>query len=72
MVIAIGRRNWLFADTVAGAHASANLYSLLQTCTANGIDGYGYLRRLLIDLPKAEAADDYEALLPWPIGIAAQ
>jgi len=25
----VGRRNWLFADTVAGTHASANLYSLL-------------------------------------------
>jgi transposase len=67
----IGRRNWLFADTVAGANASANLYSLLQTCKANGIDGYGYLRRLLVELPKAETADDYEALLPWSIGIAA-
>jgi transposase len=66
-VIAIGRRNWLFADTVAGA----NLYSLLQTCKASGIDGYGYLRQLLIELPKAETADDYEALLPWSIGIAA-
>jgi len=26
----VGRRNWLFADTVAGANASANLYSLLR------------------------------------------
>jgi len=33
----IGRRNWLFADTVAGANASANLYSLLQTCAVNGV-----------------------------------
>jgi hypothetical protein len=44
------------------------------TCTRSykhGIDGYGYLRRLLIELPKAETADDYEALLPWSIGIAA-
>jgi hypothetical protein len=30
----VGRRNWLFADTVPGANASANLYSLLQTCIA--------------------------------------
>jgi transposase len=67
----IGRRNWLFADTVAGANASANLYSLLQTCKANGIDGYAYLRGLLIALPKASTADDYEALLPWSIGIDA-
>lgn len=65
----IGRRNWLFADTVAGANASANLYSLLQTCKVNGIDGYAYLRKLLIALPKAGNADDYEALLPWSIGI---
>ena len=61
----IGRRNWLFADTVAGANASANLYSLLQTCAVNGVDGYQYLRALLVALPKAQTADDYEALLPW-------
>lgn len=61
----VGRRNWLFADTVAGANASANLYSLLQTCKVNGIDGYRYLRALFIALPKARTADDYAALLPW-------
>ena len=61
----VGRQNWLFSDTVAGANASANLYSLLQTCQVNGIDGYRYLRALLIALPKASTADDYEALLPW-------
>ena len=27
----VGRRNWLFADTVAGANASANIYSLIET-----------------------------------------
>ncbi|CAN5424166.1 hypothetical protein BH10PSE16_BH10PSE16_43820 [soil metagenome] len=63
----IGRRNWLFSDTVAGAQASANLYSLLQTCAANGVDGYAYLRALLTALPSAQTADDYEALLPWRI-----
>ncbi len=62
---AYGRRSWLFSDTVAGAHASANLYSLLQTCQVNGIDGYRYLRELLVALPKARTVDDYEALLPW-------
>jgi transposase len=66
----IGRRNWLFADTVAGANASANLYSLLQTCKANGIDGYAYLRKLLGELPKASTVEDFEALLPWAIGIS--
>ncbi len=66
----VGRRNWLFADTVHGANASANLYSLLQTCRVNGIDGYRYLRALFTALPNAQTADDYAALLPWNIDLS--
>jgi hypothetical protein len=66
----VGRRNWLFADTVGGANASANLYSLLQTCMANGIDGYQYLRALLVELPKAKTVEDFESLLSWRLVIA--
>jgi transposase len=66
----VGRRNWLFADTVAGANASANLYSLLQTCQVNGIDGYRYLRALFVLLPQAKTVDDYAALLPWRIDLS--
>ena len=40
----IGRENWLFCDTVAGANASAGLYSLIETAEANGIEPCGYLR----------------------------
>jgi transposase len=61
----IGRRNWLFADTVAGATASANLYSLIETAKANGVDPYAYLCTLFAALPKATCLEDYEALLPW-------
>jgi transposase len=67
----VGRRNWLFADTTAGADASANLYSLLQTCQVNGIDGYRYLRALLRALPNARTADDYAALIPWRLDLNA-
>ncbi|MGA3159171.1 MAG: transposase, partial [Steroidobacteraceae bacterium] len=28
----VGRKGWLFSDTVKGAVASANLYSLVETC----------------------------------------
>ena len=66
----VGRRNWLFADTVHGANASANLYSLLQTCRVNNIDGYRYLRSLFAALPNAQTADDYAALLPWNIDLS--
>ena len=68
----VGRKGWLFSDTVDGANASANLYSLVQTCKANGIDPYRYLCALFIALPKAKSADDYEALMPWRIELPAQ
>jgi transposase len=61
----VGRKNWLFAATVRGAAASANLYSLIQTCIANGLNAYEYLHALLRALPLANTAEDYEALLPW-------
>lgn len=61
----VGRRNWLFADTVGGAKASANLYSLIETCKANRIEPYRYLVDLFRKLPSARTADDLEALLPW-------
>lgn len=66
----IGRRNWLFADTVAGANASANLYSLIETCKAHRIDPYGYLQSLFRKLPSAKTADNFEALLPWCLATA--
>ncbi|TDY16815.1 transposase [Paraburkholderia sp. BL6665CI2N2] len=61
----LGRRSWLFSDTVDGANASANLYSLVETCKANGTDPYRYLTWLFQRLPLAKTVDDYDALLPW-------
>jgi transposase len=63
----LGRKNWLFADTVAGARASANLYSLIETAKANGIEPWAYLRHLFQQLPAATEPADLEALLPHRI-----
>jgi hypothetical protein len=60
----LGRRSWLFSDTVAGANSSANLYSLIQTARANGLEPYAYLRLVFAELPKASTVTDIEALLP--------
>lgn len=54
--------------SVGGAKASANLYSLVQTCFANRIDVYQYLVDLFRVLPYAKTVEDYEALLPWKLG----
>lgn len=61
----IGRKAWLFSDTPAGAHASAVIYSLVQTAKANGLEPYTWLRQVLRDLPAAKTVEDVEALLPW-------
>jgi hypothetical protein len=44
---------------------TANLYSLVESAKANGIDPYPYLVALFRALPLATTVDDYEALLPW-------
>lgn len=60
----VGRKNWLFADTTAGARASANLYGLIETAKANGIEPWAYLRHVFDALPRATSSDQVEALLP--------
>ena len=60
----VGRKNWLFSASVKGVKASANLYSLIETAKANGLEPYAYLRHLFTELPKAETVEAIEALLP--------
>lgn len=61
----IGRKAWLFSDTPSGAHASAVIYSLLQTAKANGHEPYVWLRHVMRNLPAAKTLEEFEALLPW-------
>lgn len=63
--IAIGRRNWLFADTPKGAHTNARFYSLIETCKLHGHEPYAYLKHIFKELPLATTLEDYEVLLPW-------
>lgn len=56
-----------FCDSVAGANATANLYSLIETAKANGIEPYRYLRHVFTELLKATSLEDIEALLPHRI-----
>ena len=61
-----GRKNWLFADTQAGAAASAYVYSIVETAKANGVDIYNYLKYLLLNTPSENTPDEeLEKLCPW-------
>lgn len=61
-----GRKNWLFADTQAGAHASSLVYSLVETAKACEVDIYNYLKYILISAPMDQMSDkELEKLCPW-------
>jgi hypothetical protein len=60
----VGRKNWLFADTVRGAEASANLYSMIETAKRSGLDPFAYLRHVFAEIPQATTVEDLEELLP--------
>ena len=64
----IGRKNWLFSVSEAGARANAICLSLAETSKANGIDFYKYLVKLFTDLPDLPIHQQPELLMnymPW-------
>jgi len=65
--VAVGRKNFLFCDSVEGAEATAVLYSIIETAKAHGFDPFAYLRLAIERLTAARTIEDVEALLPWNI-----
>jgi transposase len=66
---ALGRKNWVFMGSPAGAKAGATLYSLIETCKANNIEPYQYLCAMLNRIRECVTEDDYRKLLPQFIQI---
>jgi hypothetical protein len=64
---AVGRAAWMFCDTQGGARASANLYSLVLSAQANGMEPLEYLTYLYTQLPAATTVEQFEGLLPWNV-----
>lgn len=46
--VALGRKNWLFAGSMAGLYRAALLYSLAQSCRLAGIEPFAYFRDVLL------------------------
>lgn len=64
----IGRKNWMFHDSVSGAEAGAIIYSLIETCKAHKINAYLYLRYVLQEIPNGDKSKEtYRSLLPFNI-----
>lgn len=67
--VALGRKNFLFANSVYGAHALAMHFSFIRTALANNLDPYKFYTTILKRLPYCETAEDYAELLPWNIAL---
>ncbi len=64
----IGKKNWVMIDTIAGAKASAIIYSIAETAKANNLKPYDYFEYLLTEIPKHLDDTDrsfLDDLLPW-------
>jgi transposase len=62
----VGRRNWLFCDTPAGADASAAVYGIIETARANGLDAFGYLKYIFTIFKDRDIGSlDMDEFMPW-------
>jgi hypothetical protein len=60
----IGRKNFLFSGSPRGAHASASLYTLVESAKANKLEPWAYLNYLFEKLPLAKSEQALLELLP--------
>jgi hypothetical protein len=61
--LVIGRKNWMFAGSEAGAESAAILYSLVVSCKLAGVDPFTYFRDVLMRI-HAHPAERVADLIP--------
>ena len=63
-IIAVGRKNFLFAGHADGGHNLAVLQSLCSTCLLHGVNPYEYLKDVAVRV-RTHPASRIDELLPW-------
>jgi transposase len=61
--VALGRKNWLFAGSVAGGERNAAFLTLATSAIRNDLDVWAYVKDCLDQL--LSGSTNYDALLPW-------
>lgn len=62
----VGRKNWLFSNSVDGANASAVVYTMVEMAKAHDLNIYEYLKYLLEKRPDQSWSDEQlSELAPW-------
>ena len=62
--VALRRKNFLFAGSDDAAHRAATLYSLMRTCSQQGVPNLRYLDDVLTKLAQGWPDDRLDELLP--------
>jgi hypothetical protein len=68
-VVALGRKNYLFAGSDAGGERAAAIYSLLGSAKLNGLDPEIYLQHVLACIAD-HPISRIDQLLPWNVSLA--
>ena len=61
--VAIGRKNWMFAGSVAGGERTAGFMTLVSSAHRNDLDVWTYVNDVLTRILAGQT--DYAPLLPW-------
>ena len=67
-VVALGRKNFLFAGSDQGGERAAAIYSLLGSAKLNGLDPEIYLHHVLEQIAD-HPISRIEELLPWNVSL---
>jgi transposase len=63
--VAVRRPNWLFAGSKTGGERAAAIYTVIQTCKANGVDPQVYIADVTGKIAADWPAARWDELIPW-------
>ncbi|VDS09596.1 hypothetical protein PARHAE_02799 [Paracoccus haematequi] len=69
--MALGRKNYLFVGSEAGAENGAVIASLIETCKMNGVDPHAWLTTTLTAILRDHKQSQIDDLLPWNYAVTA-
>lgn len=64
-VIALGRKNWLFAGSKAGGDRAAAIYSVIESAKLNGLEPQAYIADVIARIAGNWPATRWDELMPW-------
>ena len=63
-MMALGRKNFLFAGSDAGGDRAASLYTIVQTAKLNGVNPEAYMRDTMTKIAEGHPISRIDELMP--------